>query len=55
LNPHGCDLLTTHETWDDDLLTGYWQRRLPRVRMMVDASMQLGQCWMGCGTPTCPA
>jgi len=38
-------LLTAHETWDDDLLTGYWQRRLPRVRMVVDASVQLGQ-WL---------
>ena len=38
-------LLAAHETWDDRLLTGYWQRRLPRVRMVVDASVQLGQ-WL---------
>jgi 2-polyprenyl-6-methoxyphenol hydroxylase-like FAD-dependent oxidoreductase len=40
-----AELLTTHETWDDELLTGYWQRRLPRVQLVVDASVQLGQ-WL---------
>jgi 2-polyprenyl-6-methoxyphenol hydroxylase-like FAD-dependent oxidoreductase len=40
-----AELLTTRETWDDELLTRYWQRRLPRVRMVVDASVQLGQ-WL---------
>ena len=29
----------------DRLLTGYHARRLPRVRMVVDASVQLGQ-WL---------
>ena len=38
-------LLAASETWDDELLTRYWQRRLPRVRMVVDASVQLGQ-WL---------
>ena len=27
------------------MLTRYWQRRLPRARTVVDASVQLGQ-WM---------
>jgi 2-polyprenyl-6-methoxyphenol hydroxylase-like FAD-dependent oxidoreductase len=40
-----AELLTICETWDDELLTRYWQRRLPRVRMVVDASVQLGQ-WL---------
>lgn len=40
-----AELLSTHETWDDELLSRYWQRRLPRVRMVVDASVQLGQ-WL---------
>lgn len=40
-----AELLSTHKTWDDELLTRYWQRRLPRVRMVVDASVQLGQ-WL---------
>jgi len=40
-----AELLAAHETWDDELLTEYWQRRLPRVRMVVDASVQLGQ-WL---------
>jgi 2-polyprenyl-6-methoxyphenol hydroxylase-like FAD-dependent oxidoreductase len=45
-----AELLTTRETWDDELLTRYWQRRLPRVRMVVDASVQLGQ-WLMDGVP----
>jgi len=40
-----AELLAASETWDDELLTRYWQRRLPRVRMVVDASVQLGQ-WL---------
>ncbi|MFF4584975.1 FAD-dependent oxidoreductase [Streptomyces sp. NPDC001388] len=40
-----AELLTTRETWDDRLLTDYRARRLPRVRMVVDASVQLGQ-WL---------
>jgi 2-polyprenyl-6-methoxyphenol hydroxylase-like FAD-dependent oxidoreductase len=40
-----ASLLGANQTWDDELLTRYWQRRLPRVRMVVDASVQLGQ-WL---------
>ncbi|MFI6661241.1 FAD-dependent oxidoreductase [Streptomyces sp. NPDC050523] len=36
-------LLTTRDDWDDELFTEYHARRLPRVRMVVDASCQLGQ------------
>ncbi|MFI1566561.1 FAD-dependent oxidoreductase [Streptomyces sp. NPDC020490] len=36
-----AELLTTRDEWDDRLLTDYHARRLPRVRMVVDASMQL--------------
>jgi len=38
-----AELLTTREDWDDQLFTDYRARRLPRVRMVVDASVQLGQ------------
>ena len=38
-----CELLTTRDDWDDQLFTDYRDRRLPRVRMVVDASVQLGQ------------
>ncbi|MEU9056290.1 FAD-dependent oxidoreductase [Streptomyces sp. NPDC048384] len=38
-------LLTGRSEWDDQLLTEYHARRLPRVRMVVDASVQLGQ-WL---------
>ncbi|WP_405765335.1 FAD-dependent oxidoreductase [Streptomyces sp. NBC_01538] len=40
-----AELLTTRDTWDDQLFTDYHARRLPRVRMVVDASVQLGQ-WL---------
>ncbi|MFI0350729.1 FAD-dependent oxidoreductase [Actinomadura sp. 9N407] len=40
-----AELLTTRDTWDDALLTEYRDRRMPRVRMVVDASVQLGQ-WL---------
>ncbi|MGW1750319.1 FAD-dependent oxidoreductase [Streptomyces sp. NPDC002092] len=38
-----AELLTSREDWDDRLFTDYRDRRLPRVRMVVDASVQLGQ------------
>ncbi|MFI0515672.1 FAD-dependent oxidoreductase [Streptomyces sp. WSLK1-5] len=38
-----AELLTTRDTWDDRLFTDYHARRLPRVRMVVDASVQLGR------------
>jgi len=44
-----AELLTGLDDWDvkslDRLLTDYHARRLPRVRMVVDASVQLGQ-WL---------
>jgi 2-polyprenyl-6-methoxyphenol hydroxylase-like FAD-dependent oxidoreductase len=40
-----AELLTTHDTWDDSLLSGYAARRYPRVEMVVGASVQLGQ-WL---------
>jgi 2-polyprenyl-6-methoxyphenol hydroxylase-like FAD-dependent oxidoreductase len=38
-----CELLTTRDDWGDQLFTDYRDRRLPRVRMVVDASVQLGR------------
>ncbi|MET7695374.1 FAD-dependent oxidoreductase [Streptomyces sp. NPDC005483] len=43
-----AELLTAEESWDsldslDDLLTRYHERRINRVRMVVEASVQLGQ------------
>ncbi|GHA16130.1 hypothetical protein GCM10010329_43750 [Streptomyces spiroverticillatus] len=38
-----AELLGGSDTWDDALLTAYRDRRMPRVRMVVDASIQLGQ------------
>jgi 2-polyprenyl-6-methoxyphenol hydroxylase-like FAD-dependent oxidoreductase len=38
-----AELLTTREDWDDRLLTDFHARRLPRVRMVVDASVQLAR------------
>ncbi|ARZ66018.1 2-polyprenyl-6-methoxyphenol hydroxylase [Streptomyces albireticuli] len=38
-----AELLGTHDAWDDDLLTAYRDRRMPRVRMVVDASVRIGQ------------
>lgn len=40
-----AELLTAHDTWDDALLTGYRERRMPRVRMVVENSVQLG-AWL---------
>ncbi|ORT60727.1 FAD-dependent oxidoreductase [Streptomyces sp. CB03238] len=40
-----AELLTTRADWDDRLFTDYHARRLPRVRTVVDASVQLGQ-WL---------
>ncbi|WP_369230751.1 FAD-dependent oxidoreductase [Streptomyces sp. R21] len=40
-----AELLTSRDDWDDQLFTDYHDRRLPRVRMVVDASVQLGQ-WL---------
>ncbi|MEU6356755.1 FAD-dependent oxidoreductase [Streptomyces sp. NPDC047072] len=40
-----AELLTGGADWDDRLLTAYQARRIPRVRMVVDASVQLGR-WL---------
>ncbi|WP_432012843.1 FAD-dependent oxidoreductase [Streptomyces cucumeris] len=36
-------LLTSGADWDDDLFSRYHRRRIDRVRMVVDASVQIGQ------------
>jgi 2-polyprenyl-6-methoxyphenol hydroxylase-like FAD-dependent oxidoreductase len=38
-----AELLTGRETWDDQLLREYYERRISRVRPVVDASVQLGR------------
>ncbi len=36
-------LLTSGRDWDDDLFRAYYERRIPRVRTVVEASVQIGQ------------
>ncbi|MFZ3572641.1 FAD-dependent oxidoreductase [Streptomyces sp. BH097] len=36
-------MLTASDTWDDALLQAYYERRITRVRPIVEASVQLGQ------------
>ncbi|MDH6514073.1 2-polyprenyl-6-methoxyphenol hydroxylase-like FAD-dependent oxidoreductase [Streptomyces sp. SAI-135] len=38
-----AQLLTASETWDDALLQAYYERRMARVRPVVEASVQIGQ------------
>ena len=38
-----AQLLTASETWDDTLLQAYYERRIARVRPVVEASVQIGQ------------
>ncbi|MGP3634191.1 FAD-dependent oxidoreductase [Streptomyces sp. 24-1644] len=38
-----AELLTGSGTWDDALLQAYYERRVPRVRAVVEASVQIGQ------------
>ncbi|MEV0600572.1 FAD-dependent oxidoreductase [Streptomyces sp. NPDC050315] len=38
-----AELLTTRAEWDDRLFRDYRDRRFPRVRTVVDASVQIGQ------------
>ncbi|CAL9291966.1 FAD-dependent oxidoreductase [Streptomyces sp. SudanB182_2057] len=38
-----AELLTSGRDWDDTLLREYHERRLPRVRAVVEASVRLGQ------------
>ena len=35
------DLLTSGRSWDDELFQDYYDRRVPRVRTVVEASVQL--------------
>lgn len=37
------ELLTGGRPWDDDLFRAYYERRVPRVRAVVEASVRLGQ------------
>ncbi|MGY0488551.1 FAD-dependent oxidoreductase [Streptomyces sp. WG-D5] len=36
-------MLTASDTWDDALLQAYYERRIARVRPVVEASVQIGQ------------
>ncbi|MEU5043909.1 FAD-dependent oxidoreductase [Streptomyces griseorubiginosus] len=38
-----AELLTGTDDWDDQLFQTYYERRIPRVRPVVDASVQIGQ------------
>ncbi|AWT41446.1 MULTISPECIES: FAD-dependent oxidoreductase [Streptomyces] len=38
-----AELLTSSDTWDDALFQAYHERRIARVRPVVDASVQIGQ------------
>ncbi|WP_128377251.1 FAD-dependent oxidoreductase [Streptomyces cavernae] len=38
-----AQLLTSGSAWDEELLTRYYERRIDRVRTVVDASLQIGQ------------
>ncbi|MFG2129742.1 FAD-dependent oxidoreductase [Streptomyces sp. NPDC048751] len=40
-----AELLTGRDNWDEQLLTDYHARRIPRVRLVVDASVQLAR-WL---------
>ncbi|UUU20272.1 FAD-dependent oxidoreductase [Streptomyces sp. DSM 40750] len=37
------ELLTSGRSWDDELLQAYYERRVKRVRTVVEASVQVGQ------------
>lgn len=37
------ELLTGSDVWDDQLFQTFYERRIPRVRTVVDASVQIGQ------------
>jgi 2-polyprenyl-6-methoxyphenol hydroxylase-like FAD-dependent oxidoreductase len=43
-------LLTSGSAWDEKLFTRYYERRIDRVRMVVEASVQIGQ-WQLDGMP----
>ncbi|MEW2180772.1 FAD-dependent oxidoreductase [Streptomyces sp. NPDC005406] len=38
-----AQMLTGSDTWDDTLLQAYYERRITRVRPVVEASVQIGQ------------
>ncbi|MGA5192926.1 FAD-dependent oxidoreductase [Streptomyces exfoliatus] len=38
-----AQLLTGTEVWDEELLQGYYERRIARVRPVVEASVQIGR------------
>ncbi|MDX2933708.1 FAD-dependent oxidoreductase [Streptomyces ipomoeae] len=38
-----AELLTSGRDWDDELFQSYYDRRIPRVRTVVEASVQIGQ------------
>ncbi|MHC3473611.1 FAD-dependent oxidoreductase [Streptomyces sp. 7R007] len=38
-----AELLTSGRDWDDELFQSYHERRIPRVRAVVEASVQIGQ------------
>lgn len=38
-----AELLTSGRDWDDDLFRAYYERRIARVRTVVEASVQIGQ------------
>lgn len=38
-----AQLLTASDTWDDALFQAYYERRAPRVRAVVEASVRIGQ------------
>ncbi|ELS51038.1 FAD-dependent oxidoreductase [Streptomyces viridochromogenes] len=38
-----AELLTSGRDWDDELFQSYYERRNPRVRAVVEASVQIGQ------------
>ncbi|MEU1274288.1 FAD-dependent oxidoreductase [Streptomyces sp. NPDC005799] len=38
-----AELLTSGRDWDSEVLQSYYERRIPRVRRVVEASVQIGQ------------
>ncbi|MCL8013305.1 FAD-dependent oxidoreductase [Streptomyces sp. AS02] len=38
-----AELLSSGREWDDELFQAYYDRRIPRVRTVVEASVQIGQ------------
>ncbi|MGW2235194.1 FAD-dependent oxidoreductase [Streptomyces sp. NPDC001759] len=36
-----AELLASHDDWDDELLTAYYERRVPRVGLVVDGAVQI--------------